>query len=363
MPNAEFDIIIVGGGPAGSSVALSLARLAPSLVDRTLIIDKATFPRGKLCGGGLTSRALRVLSELDIATDWLSKVRVNGIQIRLPQVSISKSVRRPFYVVRRDEFDSHLLDTARRRGATVHQGETLVRFHASNGWLMVQTTQAEYRARALVGADGANSRVRRLLSARAPFAPMMALEAMLPDSHESGHGLLLFDFRRITQGRPGYLWRFPTPLGTSLGVAHFGVYDRAGPDLATELLEFGGHLGMDFERADIRGWPAPRYAPELCYSRPHVLLVGDAAGTDSLWGEGITSALQFGAPAARSLYSAFSTSVFDFVEYEREIRRSRLGLQLAIRQRQGARFYDSGARWRALAADLWLQRATDHWPL
>ncbi|MGH2830448.1 MAG: geranylgeranyl reductase family protein, partial [Actinomycetota bacterium] len=119
-----FDAVIVGGGPGGATTAFHLA----SLGRRVCVIDKATFPREKVCGDGLTPRAVRRVLEMGIDTQGPEWTRNDGLRIigagttlELPWPALSEY---PDYglVRTRYDFDSVLLDAARKAGATVWEG-------------------------------------------------------------------------------------------------------------------------------------------------------------------------------------------------------------------------------------------------
>src|SRR5262249_1563481 len=148
-------------GPAGVATAVALVRRDPALCGRLVVLDKARFPRDKPCGGGLTGHAYLALEAL-------------GLEVRVPRVPCAEGrivyrhqlrdvpLGRPVDVVRRCELDADLVAQARARGVEVVEGEGLASFTVdeARGLVRVTTTAGrELRARVLVGADGAGSRV------------------------------------------------------------------------------------------------------------------------------------------------------------------------------------------------------------
>lgn len=100
----NYEIIIVGAGPSGSATALQLSNLAPNLAGKVLLLDKAVFPRPKLCAGGVTMDAEMVLKQLGVNID-LPTVPIHTSRFILPAGSLTLNRQSHFRVFRREEFD------------------------------------------------------------------------------------------------------------------------------------------------------------------------------------------------------------------------------------------------------------------
>src|SRR5688572_17878594 len=127
----DVDVLIVGSGPAGCSTALHLAKRAPSLARRTLVLEKSSHPRHKLCGGGLVVDVDVILRDLGLdvvdvphvdATWAHLNFRGRGTRTR-PHGGIA------FHVVRRREFDSWLANRVRDAGVTIQEHTEVLAFH------------------------------------------------------------------------------------------------------------------------------------------------------------------------------------------------------------------------------------------
>lgn len=316
-----FDAIVVGAGPGGATAAYHLAAGGR----RVLVVDKARFPREKVCGDGLTPRAVRSLRAMDIETDGPEWARADGLRIvgagvvlDLPWPELSAF---PGYglVRTRLDFDDLVLDRARKAGAVVWE-ETeatgaIVEDGAVRGVTCARGEKDErevwdVRAPVLIASDGAASRLgislggRRLerrpmgVAVRAYYRSPRHTETYLESYLELWHGDELL---------PGYGWIFPLPDGTvnvGLGLLntspHFGNVDYRRL-LGDWLAGFPPEWGFVPENrvGKVRGGPLPMGFNRMPLARPGLMLVGDAAGVVNPFnGEGIAYAMETGQMAA-----------------------------------------------------------------
>ena len=133
----NFDVLVVGGGPAGSTTAIRLADGGA----RVVLVDKATFPRDKPCGGGITTRAL---AHCPVDPSPVVEERVDLVELRFRfDDSVVRRARSPVIsMTQRRRLDAFLLDAARERGVEVREGTTID----------AAAAPVDY----VVGADGAN---------------------------------------------------------------------------------------------------------------------------------------------------------------------------------------------------------------
>ncbi len=319
----DADVLIVGAGPAGCSTALHLARRDAAWADRILVIDRATFPREKVCGGGITYFGYRMIEQLGLQEPECYPAREAAVHYRKRAFSFfgEPTVR----IVDRHAFDVWFLRKVEEAGVEVRQGVELVGVEVTGDGVVATTTAGTVRARTIVAADGSLSLVRRALDwpDALPLARTLEIVAevdpeMDPDYRQNR---MSFDFSAITSHRlQGYTWDFPTSLNGRPAVNR-GVFDsrvwpkrpRArlkevlGEALARRGLFLGDH---QLKSAPIRWWDG-----RARLSAPRVLLAGDAAGTDPLFGEGISFAIGHGEVAATCLDEAFGGGDLDFTDY------------------------------------------------
>jgi menaquinone-9 beta-reductase len=325
--NAEYEFIIAGGGPAGLSTWLHLQQANPELAAHCLLLEKESYPREKLCGGGVTRQGEQILAELGIGCP-VDFMPVHAVEFRYRGISWYWRQRNLFKVVQRSQFDAALARTAQQRGLNLHEGERLQSISpGDNGSLVIETNKAAYSCQALVGADGANSRVRMYLRMREPqhVARLIKIKpaALLPAPLRKD-GLAVMEFDGLSRNLQGYTWNFPGGWDGQR-VANYGIFDsplfcsRPQADLKDIFSASLRHWSAGAGPETWAGHPLRAYYPGAVYSRPRFLLVGDAAGADAFAGEGISFALHYGKLAAQELIDAYSRQDYTFSGYSRRI--------------------------------------------
>ena len=287
-----FDIVIIGGGPAGSAAAATSARAGL----RTLLIDKARFPRDKLCGGLFTGRARAEYERTfhqDIGPDLFEERR--AISFHLGHRSLGRMDQvPPMYLTMRHRLDAHLLDLAGAFGATLRTGCRIDAIDLAHDRLTLDDgTTVSYRV--LIGADGVNSAVARAVYGRAfdPDRIGFALEKEMPPVTDADIlNTVRVDFAAADWG---YGWSFPKQGSTTVGV---GGLHRRNPEMKARMRAYADRLQQG-DPSGMKGHFLPFGDFRQRPGRGNVLLAGDAAGfVDPITGEGIGHALASGRMAA-----------------------------------------------------------------
>ncbi|MFZ5448390.1 MAG: NAD(P)/FAD-dependent oxidoreductase [Thermodesulfobacteriota bacterium] len=314
---ATCDVAIIGAGPAGATLAYKLLQggLKP------VLIDKAVFPRGKVCGGGLTFKALKLLP-----TD-LNEVRENEIcQVELSfglRQSFTKSSPQPLlYTVERKRLDTALVDRVRRAGGEVIDGECLEQITTgTRDALTIVTSRRSLKTRVVVGADGARSTVARSVGLKpVDFFHLglqgEVLQRLIPrKSFESGRTIFL-DMGSFPDG---YAWGFPRGNLLVLGV--MGLAHR-GKQLKEYCAHLLAHLGLKQHTFPLKAHLIPHRVTAKPIVKDRVLLVGDAAGLTDFWtGEGICFALASAHFAGRQILKFFQGDAEALNNYQVQVDR------------------------------------------
>ncbi|GHJ16776.1 geranylgeranyl reductase family protein [Micromonospora sp. AKA38] len=322
-----WDLVVVGGGPAGLSAARAAARAGV----RTLVVERATHPRYKTCGGGLIGTSLTEAGDV---------IEVPA-QDRVDRVTFTRDGRRAFTrrhgapvitMIRREEFDDRLRAAAVSAGAEVREGVAVRAVEQDPDEVRLRLADGDVvRARAVVGADGSSGVTARHVGVR--FRQVdLGLELELPVSaveRDRWRGRVLLDWGRV----PGsYAWVFPK--GDRLTV---GVISARGDGERTRayLRDFVARLGLSGIAPEHDSGHLTRCRAEdspLRHGR--VLVVGDAAGLLEPWSrEGISYALRSGRLAGAAVAGG------DLDAYPREVARL-----LTPEMRAGHRLLDAFER-------------------
>jgi geranylgeranyl reductase family protein len=296
---SDWDLIVVGAGPAGTSTALSAIHAGPRL--RVLLVDRADFPRDKSCGDGIAPHVFDRLSRIGVTGVEEGWTPLTRLELARGTSTVARPMARPVYVIPREVFDARLVERA------VAAGATLVRHRVAD----VRATDegivldGRFRAPVVVGADGAHSVLRGHLGLP-DGRRALAIRGYAPTPPERrGTQVIRYGDRR----QPSYAWAFDRGDGLSnVGYGELLPDDRTdSPTRALLLDQLDRLLPGSVEAGDqwkahhlpLSGWT---------WEQPDgpVLLTGDAAGLiNPMTGEGIYYAVATGITAGRSAAQAF----------------------------------------------------------
>ncbi len=312
----DCDVLVVGAGPAGAATAYYLAKAGV----RVWLADHQRFPRDKVCGDFVGPVALVELQRIGVArrkdykrTNIIDRASLylDGRLLIAQDIPLIAGLPAHGRVIPRKRLDEWLVDAARSAGAVLLEGHRLTGYGIDAQSATANTECAgrtrQIRARLIIGADGSNSLVARLLRGYPPpdSDRIVAVRAYYAGvTAPSNQADLYF----TADSFPGYYWLFPSaPDTANVGIGMISKTLPAGKPglkkLILQLIETDAALKQRLHNAQaatkIIGWPLTTYNHRLPIAGDRAMLVGDAAGLiNPLNGEGIQYALLSGRWAA-----------------------------------------------------------------
>ena len=316
MKNKQFfDVVIIGAGPSGSNAAISYKKLNPDL--KIALVDKAIFPRDKSCGDAFGPGVISALKrfgnehiledEPEVVSTTLFGPKNIGIQNYIPEVKNKEDSI--VYVIPRLDLDNRILNLAKEEEVETFEGYRFSKFFNNEESVSVEIeneAKEKYilEAKLLVGADGANSRVRKSLNLKqnSDWNKAIAIRAYI----DSPNYLEIFKERTLmfeinVSAIKGYAWAFPSKgnlLNIGIGVP-LSVFKKEKMDIKNLLDEFVKTLesrgviveNLRMEKSFMLPFASSR--PKLGHNR--VALIGDAGSMiNPMSGEGIFYGMEAG---------------------------------------------------------------------
>ncbi len=307
-----YDVLVVGGGPAGAIAAYELAKSKVSVA----LIEKEKLPRYKACGGIVTPRVDRII---DFSLEPVIERHISKMLITVKQSSpfVREYPRTIVYTMMRDTFDNFLVQKAREAGAIVFDGSPLTALEALEDGYRVKTPTGEFVTKYVIAADGANSITRRLVGAPKHQRLSVAIEREILDTEnrlDEWNSILALDFGHM---KSGYGWVFPKANNFSVGVgAPKSLARELRPYYDSFVDHYAGEIGnTEPYISEGHHLPIRVHNEKIVYGR--TVFVGDVAGLiDPMTGEGIYFAMRSGQFAAQVIEEALRIKSNDLRKYE-----------------------------------------------
>jgi geranylgeranyl reductase family protein len=329
IENTSYDLIIVGGGPAGSASAIYAARHGL----KTLLLEKYIFPRDKICGDAVSGKSMNILKELNLLdkakqlpcaiVDSVTFGSPDHTEVSIDFLSDKKNEIPSGLVIRRKIFDQFLFEEARKAAHKTIEGFKVNDLIVENGYVKGvrgkesdSGMEKEFYASIVLGADGCNSVVAHK-AGLFKFDPQHWVVA-LRQYYKNVKGLnKQIELHYTKEVQPGYLWIFPLDDGKAnvgIGMLHKTLKDnkinlKEVFKKAVESPAFKERFSEAEPLEEPRGWNLPVGSKHRKNYGNGFMLLGDAAGlVDPFTGEGIGNALYSARQAVKAAKEAIDAN-------------------------------------------------------
>lgn len=331
MTSLNFDLIIIGAGPAGAACAFQLRNSGLKIA----VIEKGVFPRDKICGDALSPDIINQLNWmspdlLEGFSKFAQKLPCYGVRVYAPNngkvefhFDSKNNLEAPGYIAKRIDFDNFLFEKIKNQeNLEIFQGVSVTDVIREGADIKVLTPEITFTAKFIVGADGAHSIVNKKLgSIQVEKNHYCAGLRQYYKGVEGFHEDNLIELHFYQDSLPGYFWAFPLPNGhanVGIGMLSSEVSKRKVnlKTLMMDLINNHPNLKDRFKNAEalenIQGFGLPIGSKKRPISGDNFLLTGDAASLiDPVSGEGIANAIRSGRYAAKHIIEAFNQNKFD----------------------------------------------------
>ncbi len=326
-----YDCIVVGAGPAGASAAYHLSKRGRTV----LLLEKASLPRYKPCGGGV-SPEIADWFDFDFEPVISQKVTKARYTWKLGEV-IEADLGTSIWMVRRNEFDYYIVQQAQAQGTILQDETKAIGIHFSVGKWHVETSNYEtLEAKYLIAADGGRGPMARWLGFEertTNIAGAIEIEPKMPV--EDGH-VVHFEFGLL---KNGYVWNFPKSDGYSIGSGAFCTNQRKGKDLVEPMVNYAAAFDIDGASEQKYGHPVCLWDGDQILHTQNAVLAGEAACVvDPFTAEGIRPSIFTGVKAAEAIDRALTGESAALADYTATVA-AEVGSEMRLATRLAKAFY------------------------
>ncbi len=327
-----FDCIIVGAGPGGATSAYHLAKKGYSV----LVLEKASLPRYKPCGGGV-SPAIAQWFDFDFTPVIDNTVKEVQYTFKMddPVTSKLKKVE-PMWMVRRDTFDQFLMNQATQAGAELKDNTEVTGIKFEGDSYQVNTANGSFACRYLIAADGVTGPMAQWLGLgerQEFFGASLEVETEVPSDQKN---TAFFDFGSVNNG---FIWCFPKSNGYSISAGIMRPKKSKPEEIKKQVTNYANKLGLDLKNSEYTEYPLSLWTESLPLHTNNALLVGEAAGIlDPLIGEGIRPSILTGCKAAEAIEGALQGKPEALANYT-EVVTEEWGKDMVLAARLAGLFY------------------------
>lgn len=329
-----YDCIIVGAGPAGASAAYHLSKKGHSV----LLLEKATLPRYKPCGGGVSPE---IAQWFDFSFEPVISQKVTRARYtwKLSE-AIEADLETPIWMVRRNEFDHYIVKQAQAQGTLLQDDTKATGIHFdpvdSGCWQITTSKHETLTSQYLIAADGGRGPMAKWLgfgTRKTNVAGALEIEPKV--TVENSH-IVHFEFGLL---KNGYVWNFPKADGYSIGSGAFRSHQRKGSDLVQPMMDYATAFGVDGTTEQKHGHPVCLWDGDQTLHTQNALLAGEAACVvDPFTAEGIRPSVFTGVKAAAAIDQALSGDPEALANYTRLIA-TELGSEMRLASQLAKAFY------------------------
>ncbi len=307
-----FDCIIVGAGPAGASAAYHLAKRGHSV----LLLEKASLPRYKPCGGGV-SPAIAQWFDFDfspVIETKVSKVKYtwkmgDPVETELQRVE-------PMWMVKRDKFDHFLVQQAQNQGAQLKDNTAVTGIVFQDNYWQVNTDDGVFEGSYLIAADGVRGQLAQWLGfkPRQEFiGATLEVTTAVPAEEQN---IAYFNFGSL---KNGYIWNFPKSDGYTISAGCLKGKEKP-QEVQKQVINYATQFGLDLSQSQYTEYGLGLWSQNQPLHTNHALLAGEAAGIgDPLIGEGIRPSILTGVKAAEAVSQSLAGDTGALARYSQVI--------------------------------------------